>query len=127
MGVGCQSASCSKKAVQKCRTVAENIRVEVFKSFWELGDFVFKDNSLSHMDNFRAKRVANNSSRQTTHKYYLTFDNAYPRTPVRKRMFLSTFGISEKDVIVTNERGRDRWKNVSNDCRNGQKDCSGNK
>ena len=100
MGVGCQSSSC-EKAGRKCFTVAENSRADVFKSFWGLGDFRLQREFIArHAERFQAKRVTNNSRRQKTHKYYLTVDNTSTRTLVCKRMFLSTFGISEKAVRV---------------------------
>ncbi|CAH1964526.1 unnamed protein product [Acanthoscelides obtectus] len=100
--LGCSSQFCIKSSKRKCNEVDESIRQDIFKKFWSDLNWEQRKTyvaSLVMKIPVKDKRnMMNLESRRTgTLKYHLKVGSV--NMPVCKKMFLSTFGLREWQVL----------------------------
>lgn len=102
MGKPCSSVKCSNNSQNKCLTVDEPARLQLFQSFWRNMDWGQKKVYVSsHVSVLvpKHKHTKNNnniSRRKTTFVYNLSVGGK--KLKVCKQMFLSTLGIGERQM-----------------------------
>ena len=100
LGPTCTSTFCAKSKKRKCNDLSENVREEMFSTFWDSFTWdqrkTFVCNTVTKESPKQRKTENNESRRSGTLRY--TLKAGKENIPVCKKMFLSTLGLREWQV-----------------------------
>ena len=102
MGLCCSSNSRCEGRNLECQEIAEEKRKSIFNIYYALPDLQSKRNYLNQYVTQKDCKKQTGAKRNHSNQYFLTSDEK--RHAVCKVMFLSTLGISERQVDTMLER-----------------------